>query len=192
VAAFLHGNKSIFEHMYIPQPTRFSAFLFSLLFTMAFAASGQETSRADSMRSTLQQSRTKWEEVKKTYNNSYTFSLEEGSYTGHGSVTTITVRNGVVVQRMYQDWFKDNPDFTPTIFVERGDEINTRPEGERARNLDDIYKECEEWISKDPLTNHLDLHLDRKGLLYMCGHYPMGCMDDCFIGVNVRSIMRML
>lgn len=178
--------------MYTSLQSRFSGFFFWLLALLSFVGHAQESSRADSMRSTLEQSRNKWEEIKKTCNNSYTFSLEEGSYTGHGSVTTITVRNGVVVQRMYQDWFKDNPDFTPTIFVERGEEINTRPEGERARTLDEIYTECEEWISKDPLTNHLYLHLDRKGLLYMCGHYPMGCMDDCFRGVNVRSIMRML
>lgn len=178
--------------MYILSSSRFSFLFLALLALLGNAGYGQESSRSDSMRITLQQSLAKWEEIKKAYNNSYTFSLEEGSYTGYGSVTSITVRNGVVVQRMYQDWFKDNPDFTPTIFVERGEEINTRPEGERARTLDEIYKECEEWISKDPLTNHLYLHLDRKGLLYMCGHYPMGCMDDCFRGVNVRSIMRML
>lgn len=54
--------------------------------------------------------------------------------------------------------------------------------------LDDIYDKAQnEWLKKnDDVTNYFEAK--NNGMISSCGYVPIGCMDDCFNGVNISLI----
>ncbi len=75
------------------------------------------------------------------------------------------------------EWIEDESNF--------GEHGNTLQ-----RTLDDIYRLAkEDWLVKRKgVTNYLET--ENNGLISKVGKYEEGCMDDCFIGVDIVSIVK--
>lgn len=133
-----------------------------------------------------------WQKFKEVSKNSYEYTVSGGSvFTPYGWETTLTVLNGVLVQRHFR--YTGNPTSIPTEelgWTESKDEINTHKGtvATRALTLDKVYeKAITEWLiaRKDA---KIFFEAKNGGLISSCGYVKNGCMDDCFIGIRIKSI----
>lgn len=124
-------------------------------------------------------------------NNSYKYIVTGRSvFISNDWETTITVSNGVIIQRdfKYTDDQQNVLDWT-----ENENEINSHENSfaASALTLDNIYdKAKKEWLIK---RNNAKVYFESKnnGLLSKCGYVENGCMDDCFFGITIKKIERL-
>lgn len=140
----------------------------------------------------FEKSKSAWLDFKASSNNSYQYVVSGGSvFTTYGWETTITVSNGIVVQRHFkyigttQNIHEEDLEWT-----ENENEINSHENSNAASalTLDEIYAKAEnEWLIKRKNT---DTYFETKnnGLISTCGYTEKGCMDDCFTGIKIKSI----
>lgn len=139
----------------------------------------------------LAKSEKAWLSFKTSSNNSYQYVVTGGSvFSTNGWETTITVSNGVIIQRdfKYTDDQQNVQDWT-----ENENEINSHENSLAASavTLDDIYdKAKKEWLIK---RHNAKIYFESKNneLLSKCGYVENGCMDDCFIGITIKKIERL-
>lgn len=140
----------------------------------------------------FEKSKSVWLDFKATSNNSYQYVVTGGSvFSTSGWKTTITVSNGVVIQRDFE--YLGTPENVPQedlAWTENENEINSHPNSNAASplTLDEIYAKAEnEWLIKRKNT---DTYFETKnnGLISTCGYNEKGCLDDCFTGINIKSI----
>ncbi len=137
-------------------------------------------------------SKANWLNFKESSSDSYKYIVSGGSvFVTYGWETTITVSNGVIIQRALS-FTGDTTDLEllEHEWTENEDEINTHPYSVAALplTLDEIYTKAEEnWlISRENTTNYFET--DNNGLISVCGFIENGCMDDCFAGIRISSI----
>ena len=143
----------------------------------------------------LENSKNSWIEFKELSNNSYKYVTSGGSvFTTYGWETTITVSNGVIIERK----FKFTPgaeDFIPVDeleWTENENEINSAEHettsASVALTLDEIYEKSEqEWlIKRKNATSYFEA--ENNGLISKSGYVKKECLDDCFVGITIKSI----
>lgn len=128
---------------------------------------------------------------KETSGNSYSYMVTQGSVFGSASQTTITVSNGKVTQRHFtytSTTGMANVPATKLEWTENGTEINSHSSGAAALTLDEIYDNARsQWlIKRENAKAYLETNND--GLISSCGYVEDGCMDDCFIGIQIAYI----
>lgn len=136
-----------------------------------------------------------WVDFKDTSNNSYKYVVLGGSvFTTYGWETTITVSNGVVIERDFR-YTSGAEEFIPVDqleWTENENEINSPKHqytsASPALTLDEIYEKAEkEWlIKRGNATTYFEAK--NNGLISFSGYVEKDCMDDCFIGITVHSI----
>src|SRR5690606_37508708 len=94
---------------------------------------------------TYSESKSKWLQMKKEEGNSYKYRVYEISWTGHGSNTILTIENGIVTSRTYQEFFMDHD--TGDIengnsYHEVGIDVGSNQAGARPWTIDDLYGIC--------------------------------------------------
>ncbi|CAF1302908.1 unnamed protein product [Rotaria sordida] len=135
-----------------------------------------------------------WQHVKKLWNNSYQYTSGRSSWTGYRSSTTIFVLNGEVVGREFSAFDRGQ---LRKHWFENKDQLYSHGQtsGEiQLGTLDNIYSACLQSLNvsnpnsrqKYDLTFEVDTA--NHGLLKSCGHYPIGCADDCFFGVSIDNL----
>lgn len=134
------------------------------------------------------ESRSSWMALKKENGNSYEYSLEVLSFTGHGDRTTMTVDNGKVMKRNYLTFFRD-PDTgeieEQEVYTESGAEVGSNTEGARPLTIDALYETCaSEYLVVDEEKNTIYFDTNSEGVISLCGYVPNGCADDCFQGIT--------
>ncbi|MEO6134832.1 MAG: hypothetical protein ABIP35_06745 [Ginsengibacter sp.] len=136
-----------------------------------------------------------WLRLKETSVNSYRYVVSNGSWTGMGWQTTITVREGKVVQRDFKlsfpvGWTGSIPGADKMEWTENENEINSHedtPAGE-AITLDAVYEKARNnWLKKRG-NGKTYFEAKNNGLISSCGYVEGGCQDDCFIGITITSI----
>ena len=134
-----------------------------------------------------------WLNFKESSNNSYKYLVLGGSvFTTYGWETTITVSNGIITQRDFKYTSEvENIPQDQLEWTENENEINTHNHTSAmyALTLDEIYdKAKKEWLIK---RKNAEIHLETEnnGLISTCGYVENGCMDDCFNGVHIKSII---
>lgn len=138
----------------------------------------------------FENSQTAWLNFKESSNNSYQYVVVGGSvFTTYVWQTTIRVSNGKIVSRNFK--YLGSPTNIPAEqleWTENESEINSHQNGAAALTLDEIYaKAKEEWlIKRKNATNYFEAK--NNGLISHCGYVEKGCMDDCFVGININSI----
>jgi hypothetical protein len=112
-------------------------------------------------------------------------------FTTYGWETTITVSNGIIIQRDFT--YTGNPENIPEDkleWTENENEINSHEYSSAADalTLDEIYNKAEqEWlIKRKNATSYFESENNR--LISTCGYVENGCMDDCFVGITIKSI----
>lgn len=134
-----------------------------------------------------------WLSYKQKAKNSYVYTINQVYVEPSNNVTIITrVENGKVVARDYSAYYYliDTEHNTTTRdttakWHEEGNTLNTHAEAGDAMTLDDIYVKAQNiWLNADPLKNDIYFETKNNGLISEAGHYPKGCQDNCFVGIQ--------
>jgi len=142
----------------------------------------------------FKKSQKEWLNFKESSNNSYKYVVSGGSvFTTYGWETTITVSNGIIMQRHFK--YTGNPENIPENqleWTETKTEINSEEHkntpAATALTLDDIYMKAKnDWLIKRKYATSY-FETKNSGLISMCGYVENGCMDDCFTGITIKSI----
>ena len=135
-----------------------------------------------------------WLNFKSQTNNSYKYTVQNGTWVGASWETTITVRNGKIIERHFK--YTHNVEKLPLgndvemEWTEGEDEINTHKNTPawQAMTLDDIYtKAKEDWLTERKDTKTL-FETKNEGMISLCGYIPDNCADDCFTGISIKQI----
>ena len=138
---------------------------------------------------TYKESHEKWKELKEKNGNSYIYQRTFGSWAGFGHTTQIKVENGIVTERIYESFeFKNGKKQVKSTYTETKKKIGTHNEGHSAITIDQLYKDGKQYLEVDEKQNKIYFTTFENGLLKFCGHYPIGCVDDCFEGVSISGI----
>ncbi len=131
---------------------------------------------------------------KETTRNSYTYTVVNSTWTGSSWETTLTVSNGTLVQRHFKyTATRGLADIIPEEeleWTENENEIGNHEHTGAAAplTLDEIYARAgQEWLLK---RENAKTYFETKnnGLISTCGYVENGCMDDCFVGITIKSI----
>lgn len=140
---------------------------------------------------TFSESRKQWKKLKGKNGNSYEYVMLEQSFTGFGSETTITVKKGKVISRLFHTFIISDEDGTKTltfVYSEDRESLGTHEEGALPVTIDELYKTClSQYLIADPETNTVYFDTNEEGVISLCGYVPVGCQDDCFTGITISS-----
>ncbi|MBO9730256.1 MAG: hypothetical protein J7623_16570 [Chitinophaga sp.] len=134
-----------------------------------------------------------WAGFKAASGNSYRYTVSSASWTGFSTETTITVKEGKVVQRAYIAKAVDRTNPPIRIveeWTENAAQLGSHANGYALRTLDDIYREAkDDWLQK---RGNVKTYFEatNNGMISSCGYVENGCMDDCFRGITIRSIEK--
>ena len=133
-----------------------------------------------------------WLTFKESSNNSYRYTVTNESWTGSSWETSITVENGIVIQRDFEftstEGLSTNIKQSDLQWTETGSEIGSHENGAEPITLDEIYNKAQnDWLIK---RNNTTTYLETKnnGMISTCGYVDKQCADDCFIGVKIKNI----
>jgi len=139
-----------------------------------------------------------WVDFKDSSNNSYKYVTLEGSvFTTYGWETTITVSNGVIIERDFR-YTSGAENFIPEDqleWIENQNEINSSEHEHTsafpAMTLNEIYdKAKQDWlIERKDATPYFES--ENNGLISTCGFTLKNCLDDCFVGITIKSIVAL-
>lgn len=147
----------------------------------------QDNLTPEAMQAALKESRAVWEQARAEHGNSYTLTRGFQSWTGFGHRTRITVRNGVIVERHFEAYNRDQ-EITDT-YTEGPDELNSHQEGATAQTMEQLYDDCAaNYLAQNPEKNSLSLEFTAQGILSSCTYSPYGCADDCSRGLNKITV----
>ena len=133
-----------------------------------------------------------WQAFKASSNNAYRYLVATTSWTGYGTETVITVKNGKVVGRSYvAKLHANNGTGAVTVtaqWTEDETQLSTHQEGAPALTLDAIYEQARtHWLLKrDDAKTYFEAK--NNGMISSCGYVPNGCADDCFMGIHISLI----
>lgn len=135
------------------------------------------------------QSHKQWTIAKNKHKNSYQYAVLDQSFTGYGSETTITVKEGEVVRRQYESFLiSENDGSRERVggYDEHGSEVGAHEEGAKPVTLDVLYNDCgSDYLMVDPDDHTLYFDTDEEGIISLCGNVPDLCADDCFVGFRL-------
>jgi hypothetical protein len=131
-----------------------------------------------------------WQDFKKANGDSYSFQVTTSSWAGYGTETTITVKQGKIVERSYVA--KLYPSNGPVTILQEWKEdessLGIHAAAAILLTMDEIYaKAKDEWLVK---RDNAETYFEAKndGMISLCGYVPNGCEDDCFNGIRIKFI----
>ncbi|HEX6430380.1 MAG TPA: hypothetical protein VF008_21960 [Niastella sp.] len=131
-----------------------------------------------------------WQDFKKANGDSYSFRVVTSSWAGYGTETTITVKQGKIIERSFVA--KRYPDNGPMTIVQEWKEdesqLGTHDDGPVLLTMDEVYaKAQDEWLLKrDNAKTFFEAKND--GMISLCGYVENGCQDDCLRGIRIAYI----
>lgn len=141
----------------------------------------------------FEQSFQAWLTFKKESRNSYEYTVQQNSWTGYMSQTTITVAEGEVTRRHFKIVSTGGNQNIPEEELEWTEEKGNFSEfGTSAaapiRTLDEIYEMAKtHWLVKREGSSST-FEAKNNGMISLCGFTPENCVDDCFSGIYITSI----
>ena len=139
-----------------------------------------------------------WMNFKKETNNSYKYTQVWYSWTGHSSEIMVTVRDGKIVARSYKAIGPDmeNGEVIKTYAEWSEDEttLNSHSESTGASlTLDEIYlKARNEWLNVSRDENEISFETKNNGMISSCGYVSKECADECFRGITIKEISKLI
>lgn len=139
-----------------------------------------------------------WLDFRQKSSNSYVFVMRSDyAEPQFHTIITTKVLNGSVISRDFLSitFVPDPPNQqakadTTVQWHEESATLNTHAEAGQPMTLDYIYNQAKsDWLNVDPSRNTLYFDAKNQGLISICGHFPNGCQDNCFVGIqNITSI----
>jgi hypothetical protein len=130
-----------------------------------------------------------WQDFKKANGDSYSYQVTTSSWVGYGSETTITIKQGKIIERSYVRKAYQSSGLTVVLeWKEDENQLGTHQEGAALMTMDEVYaKARDEWLLKrDNAKTYFEAKND--GIISLCGYVPNGCADDCFMGIAIKFI----
>lgn len=134
-----------------------------------------------------------WKVFKSSVNDTYQYGVVSNSWTGYTAETTISVKNGQVIQRFFTAKTTNGQTGVATIveqWIEEGATLNTHQMGAATLTIDAVYTKAKnEWLVK---SEDKETYFETKngGMISTAGYWNKGCMDDCFTGINISFIRK--
>ena len=140
-----------------------------------------------------------WQKFKAESGNSYSYTVYTSSWIGSTSETIITISNGQFVSRVYRtlrphDHMGPPPKDSPLVeeWREEGSTLNTKQDGAPLLTLDQIYEQAKNDLLLKRPDAKTYFEANNDGLISSAGYVEDNCADDCFRGVNIKSIIRLI
>ena len=130
-----------------------------------------------------------WQKLKASHQNTYRRTVERGFLTFY-DVTTITVRKGKVVSRVYSYFERNSKDVWVVMdsWKEEGEAVGSH-EDFAPLTVDELYKVCQdEVLTRNPRANDIYLEFKANGVLDSCVYGLKGFTTDVFPGVYVGTL----
>lgn len=142
--------------------------------------------------SDFENSHNAWLNFKDSTNNSYKYTVGSGTWAGSYQETTISVSNSVITQRYFKytvtDGLSEDIPEEELEWTENENEIGTHQNGAKPITLDEIYEKAkQDWLIKRKNTQTY-FETENNGIISSCGYRDKNCVDDCFIGINIKRI----
>jgi len=138
-------------------------------------------------------SKAKWEQQKSIHGNSYTYQTTFISWTGYRTMTELTIKDGIVISRLYEAFEINGPNGQKEIidsYFEQGTDLGSNENGANLLTIDQLYDSCiSDYLTAGTKDNKLYFEAKLDGTMSTCGYVPNGCVDDCFFGVQINSII---
>ena len=139
-------------------------------------------------------SKTMWKEVKAQNEETYSYTVSFSSWSGFGSRTTITVKDGLVSKRKYlyfEQVLNEESELEEVeieSYTETGEEIGSHSEGFDPLLIDELYQTClSDYLNINKADNEIYFNTDEAGIISNCGFVETGCVDDCFRGFRISE-----
>lgn len=139
-------------------------------------------------------SKTMWKELKAQNDETYSYTASFISWSGFGSRTTITVKDGLVSKREYlyfEQVLNEESELEEVeieSYTETGEEIGSHSEGFDPLLIDELYETCiSEYLRVNTGENDVYFNTNDAGIISNCGFVEKGCVDDCFIGFRISE-----
>ncbi|WP_183559429.1 hypothetical protein [Mucilaginibacter sp. SP1R1] len=135
-----------------------------------------------------------WISYKGSVNNSYNYTINNGSVFGYGTETKIEVSNGKIISRDFTatQLRRDGTNNRDIVanWHEETSSLNTHgDQGAQLLTLDDVYMKARTiWLKADTKNNDIYFEARNNGMISNCGYVPKGCQDDCFTGISISAI----
>lgn len=134
-----------------------------------------------------------WMAFKDSSHNSYRYSVTNGSWTGYGTETIITVRDGKVEGRSFvakQTTHNGTAVVTTVLqeWTETTAQLGSHDLGYEPVTMDVIYERAKnDWLLK---RDKVSIYFEAKnnGMISLCAYVPDGCQDDCSRGIHIGFI----
>lgn len=140
-----------------------------------------------------------WNEAREASGNSYTYVVTTSSFSGFSTKTTLVITNDVVTERHYEE--RNIPEGSPNGVAEitaTYDEVGVENVGDDERGADpllmeDLYVDCAESVAVNTDDNNIFFETfdgeTTLGVVKLCGFVPKNCLDDCFQGFSLESLV---
>jgi len=133
----------------------------------------------------------RWNELKSLNGNSYKYQTTFLSWTGYGCTTELTVEDGVVTGRIYQEFSPDEVTGEQVIVTSYSEDYQSLGRHERGAapwTIDELYSSCaSDFLTVDEENNTIYFETELDGMMTLCGFVPNDCEDDCYQGVSINS-----
>ncbi|MBK0369703.1 hypothetical protein [Flavobacterium agrisoli] len=163
-------------------------FFIALLSAMCLSCDSDEMKYESQFEKSFQE----WQKFKTSADNSYAYTVTQGSWVGITSETTLVISGGKIVQREFilRQINYDTNGALEIIEEWTEDEANlgSHKRGADLLTLDEVYHKAQtDWLLK---REGADTYFQTKnnGLISSCGYSYQKCADDCFVGINITNI----
>jgi hypothetical protein len=169
-----------------------AAFLIMMLIAATLTSCKKDTVE---YRNDFETSLKAWQNFKAEARNNYSYTTSTSSWTGSSSETTITVIDGKITSRSYIAKGIKN-DTTHAVYVleewtEYSGTLNSHPNGSATLTLDQVYDLAKsDLLLKRPNTKTY-FEAKNDGVISSAGYVEDNCADDCFKGINIRSVKNL-
>lgn len=125
----------------------------------------------------------KWTELKKLNGNSYQYQIHRNSCSGHGNITELTIKNGIVIARTckaYKIIPKIGTKKIKFSYSENQQEIGKHKWGALPKTIDQLYSSyIKEYLTADTTKNNKTISLSN--------FVTKNCTHNSYEGVTITS-----
>ncbi|TDN87566.1 hypothetical protein DET49_11114 [Salegentibacter sp. 24] len=177
---------------------KFFNFSFGILFILVLFSCSKNENEYRQIKgesgTSFSDSKDAWIELKAINGESYRYTTSFISWSGYGSRTVLSVKDGLISKREYlyfQQTFNEEGEMIEVeieSYTETGDQIGRNAEGFEPLLIDQLYETCiSEYLKVSREQHEVFFNTDQAGLISDCGFFEKGCVDDCFTGFKISE-----
>jgi len=139
-----------------------------------------------------------WNNLKQVKGTSYSYEISTASVFGLESKTQITVKNDIVISRVYEAYSiydDENGEYLGydnrlilKSYSENAENLGSNSSGASPVTIDKLYQTClNDYLSVSSSSNTIGFQVDDYNIIKACYYIPNGCQDDCTTGIRLTD-----